>query len=608
MKQEWDQNEFGIDWGAKAEKLHMPFIPKIQKHFFCAYHNVGLGSFYHRKEIIKIAWPDYQWHRWNERRLRGDCDYAWITWMGPAGSAKSTDAAVFGLEYWLEAPDRTAVIFCSTTMKMLRMRIWSQVAHYHQLLPKNVGSVGELLDSVTRIRWRPGDDKNGVFGMAVEDGPVEQIINDLIGIHTHRVLLILDEMQGVKEAIMGATSNMVANPVFRFRGMGNPDSLQNPLGKESEPLEGWDSVVRGETEEWETHGGPTKGNGLCQFFDGRKSPADDSPEERARLPWLCNKEWYDGIVKAAKGNLNDPKVWQFGIGWPPPMGLESTLLDDAILTMFHCKEKAVWTEGYIRCAAFDPARTGGDKRILLFGKRGRSSGTEYDRENRMWSTNVGKTSWVIECDEELEVPINVEAGGRPIDYQMVDFVKVECIKRGVPPEEFSLFSTGAGGPLLSIFREQWSPLVNGIEEGGAPSERVIDDTGKIAKDAYDTRASEILFNVREFAVSNGLRGLSNNAAYQLCARRTFYRNGKWCAEPKSGSKGRTDEKGRPVKGYKQRLGHSPDEGDAVGGLICHCMNKGAAPNVAVVAQITEQAQTQYNEWDENNYLKGYSFG
>src|SRR5205085_1252115 len=99
-KEEWDANEWGIDWAAKAKKLKLPYIPRIQKHFFCAYHNAGLGSYYHRKEIITTAWPDYQWHRWNERRLKGACDCAWLTWMGPAGSAKSTDAAVFGLEYW----------------------------------------------------------------------------------------------------------------------------------------------------------------------------------------------------------------------------------------------------------------------------------------------------------------------------------------------------------------------------------------------------------------------------------------------------------------------------------------------------------------------------
>src|SRR4029077_8198062 len=136
------------------------------------------------------------------------------------------------------------VIVCSTTMKMLRMRIWSQVARYHTQLPKNLGPVGELLDSLTKIRWKQGDDVNGIFGMAVEEGSIEEVVNNLIGVHTQRVLLILDEMQGIREAIMRATKNMIANPKFKMLGLGNPDSLQNPLGKESEPIDGWDSIVR----------------------------------------------------------------------------------------------------------------------------------------------------------------------------------------------------------------------------------------------------------------------------------------------------------------------------------------------------------------------------
>lgn len=607
--------QFGINWKEKAQKIGQKKIPLLSRHQYCAYHNVGEGAFYHRKERISLMWPEYQWHRWNERRLRADCDYDWLTNIGPSSSGKTTDFAVFELEYWMQAPFKTAIIFCSTTMKMLRMRMWSQVAHYHGALLQGLGPVGEMLDSVTRIRWKQGDDKNGIFGMAVEEGGIEEVINNLIGIHTTRVVLVLDEMQGVREAIMRATNNMIANPVFKFRGMGNPDSLQNPLGRESEPVGGWDSVVRGETEQWETHGGPTKGRGLCQFFDGRKSPADDSPEEKRRLPWLCNQEWYQGIVKAAKGNENDPAVWQFGIGWPPPTGLESTLLDDAIIVTFKCKEPAVWTEGFVRCAFLDPARTGGDKRILQFGKRGRSSGTGYDESTRTWSTSVGKTAWIIEGDGWIDVPINVEDKRRPIDYQIVDFCKVECQKRGIPPDEFSLFSTGAGGPLLSIFQTEWSPLVTGIEEGGSPSERIMGDsvntdgTPKTAKDAYDTRATELQMNVREFAVANGIRGLSNEAAFQYTSRRTFYRNGKWATEPKVGSKGRTDERGRPVKGFKERLGFSPDHGDSFAGLVEHCMARGAVPNVAT-APMLENAEEQMaaaNEFSSDNYLVGYHY-
>lgn len=612
--------EFGIDWKEKAEKQakrenrQIDFIPTIVRHQYCAYHNLGNGAAYHRRERIKIIWPSYQWHRWNERRLQGFCNYDWLTWWGPAGAAKSTDAVMLGLEYWTEAPHQTAVIVCSTTMKMLRRRIWSQMAHYHTLMPKDLGPVGELLDATTLIRWKQGDDKNGIFGMAVEEGPVEKVINDIIGIHTHRVLLILDEMQGIREAIMRATNNMIANPQFKMLGMGNPDGIQNPLGKESEPIEGWDSVVRGETPEWETLGGPTKGRGLCQFFDGRKSPADDSPEEKARMPWLCNAEWYQGILKAAKGNMNDPQVWQFGIGWPPASGLESTLLDDAILVTFHCKDKAVWTEGYVRCAALDPAFNGGDKAILQFGKRGRASGIGYDDDTRTWNTSVGQTSWIIEFDEWLQVPIDAESSV-PIHYQIVAWVRVECEKRGVPPHEFACAAAGEGGGLVSIFQKEWG-AINPIEEGGRPSDRHVnnqinpDGSVKTAKECYDTRASELCFGLREFAMANGLRGMSHEAAFQAVSRRTFYRNGKWATEPKTGSKGQKDQNDRPVKGYKQRMGHSPDHLDTDQILVEHCRMQGAEPGVSGAA-ITETEQQyprqQVDEFASENYLRPYAY-
>jgi len=589
------EKDYGIDWSLMAKKTNQKSIPRIQKLQYLAYRGIG-DAYEIRRARIEALWPSYQFHRWNERMLRADCQYDWLTILGPASSGKSTNFAVFGLEYFLQAPDRTAVIICSTTMKMLRMRIWSQVASYHSMLPKNLGHIGDLLDSVTRIRWRQGDDKNGVFGIAVEEGPVEEIINGLIGIHTERIVLILDEMQGIREAIMRATSNMVANPVFKFRGMGNPDSLTNPLGRESEPVDGWESVVRGETEEWETHGGPTKGRGLCQFFDGRKSPADDSPSERKRLSWLCNREWYEGIVKGANGNENDPAVWQFGIGWPPPMGLESTLLDDAIVVTFHCKEKAIWTHGFRKCASLDPAFGGGDKPKLKFIKYGE---TENDE---------GVKRWVIEFGETLTVPINVEST-RPIHYQIVDFCKVECEKRQIRPRDFALYASGEGGGLDSIFRKEWGD-VTGIEEGGAPDEmHIIDENGKTAKEAYDTRASELCFNVREFALGDGIRGMDDEMTFQACNRRTFYRNGKWCTEPKSGSKGRTDERGRPVRGYKQRMGHSPDNFDAGSCGVEFCRLQGAVPAVMGEA-VTQEQQIPYrqdkDEYSSENYLHFYA--
>lgn len=510
-------------------------------------------------------------------------------------TGKSTDGAVFGLEYWLQAPDRTAVIVCSTTMKMLRARIWSEVVKYHSKLPKNVGGVGDLLDSVTRIRWKQGDDKNGIFGMAVEEGNVEEIINNLIGIHTQRVMLILDEAQGVREAIMGATKNMSKNPRFDALLMGNPDGLMNPLGRESEPLGGWDSVTRGETEQWETLGGPTAGNGLCQFFDGRKSPANDSPEEKKRLSFLMNEDWVANHLKSVHGNWNDPSVWSQVIGWPPPMGLESTLLDDSIIQTFKCRDKPVWTDGFTRAAALDAAFGGGDSAILQFFRYGQV--TDED----------GKRRWLIGFDEWLKVPISSESS-QPIHYQIMEYCRVECEKRRILYSEFSLDASGEGGGLKAIFDREWG-VVNGIEAGGSPSDLPIDDSGKTAREAYDTRASELCFSLREFALSNGVRGLSEEASKQACARRTFYRNGKWAVEPKTGSKGRTDERGRPVRGFRQRMGYSPDEMDAVNIAVEHARQRGAVPALIGAAIQAEQSRPQERDEfsDEGNYLEGYSY-
>ncbi len=576
-------------WDLLAKKYGQKEIPLFQRHQYCTFHGIGDVAF-HRKERIKILWPQYAWHRWADRRLEGLSKYHWNVWFGPSASGKTSDAAVTGVEYWLQAPDQTAVIACSTTMKMLRMRIWGQIARWHQSLPKGIGHVGELLDSVTRIRWKQGDDLNGIFGMAVEEGNIEEVVNNLIGIHTERVMLIIDEGQGIREAIMRATFNMAKNPRFDFLIMGNPDSLHSPLVKSGEPIDGWDSVVQGETESWENLGGPAMGRGFTQFFDGRKSPASDSPEERNRLHWMINSEWVDNHLKSVKGNLNDPTFWAQAIGWPPPMGLESTLLDDSILITFHCKDKAVWTEGFRKFGCLDPAFNGGDKAILQFGKFGQ---TVDDKGKR----------WVVQLDDWEQVPIDANSD-RPIHYQIVDYCKVECQKRGIKAHEFALDSSGEGGGLKSIFEQQWGQVI-GIESGGAPSELFVDGI-KTAKESYDTRASELLFNLREFAMADGIRGLSNEAAFQACSRRTFYRNGKWCAEPKSGSKGRTDERGRPIRGYKSRMGHSPDHLDCACVGIAYCRQEGAAPTPVGNALPTEPEHYK-DEFSESNYLTDYSY-
>lgn len=594
-----------------------PEMPLIQRRLICARHGIGnVPRWQQRKEIIKALWKcsepgdppgqyDYAFHRWTDRRLQSTSEHNFVTWAAGSGSGKTSDAAMQALEWWLELPFESAVIVCSTTMKMLRMRIFGEVARYHSMLTrrfgKSLGNIGELIDSANMVRWSPGDSKHGIFGIAVEEGPIDEVTNNLIGIHTTRIWLILDEMQGVRDAIVSSKvlSNIASNPEPRFLGMGNPERLLDPLGRRSEPLSGWPSVNVMEDEVWATNGGAF-GAGTCHRYDARHSPADDSPEERTRLSWLNNATWLAGKLKEANGNPNDPAYLSQGIGTWPMLGGDSTLLDDAILTRFHVQEKAAWTHGYTMSAALDPSFGGADKAVLQFLKRGEA---EIERVKR----------WQIEFTEWLEVPIDtklLDEMGQPVPvhYQVVNFCKKECAKRGVTFTEFALDSSGEGGGLKAIFDREWGPVI-GIEFGGRPSDTIVDASlQKTARDAYDTRASEINFTLRRFALADGLRGMSAKAAAQCCARKTFYKGGKWCVEPKTGSKGQTDASGRAAKGFKQRLGYSPDHAEACAIGAQLCVIKGAAPSGEVSSvgmpaedwnRLCEKAAASF---DDSNYL------
>lgn len=423
--------------------------------------------------------------------------------------------------------------------------------------------------------------KNGIFGVAVADGPIEEAINNLIGIHTKRVFLILDEMQGVREAIMGALPNMVKNPESRFLGMGNPSSIMSMLCKYSEPIGGWNSVVRGETEEWDIDAGAYLGTGKALFFDGRKSPSIINPEWGRRNPWMISKEQVERHI-AQKGD--SPEVWTMTIGWPPPLGTDNTVLDIAIIDKFRCRESAMWTDGFTDGAALDPAFVdGGDRKILQFFRQGIVNDGDGSR-------------WVIELGEWLDVPID-SGSEEPVEYQIVRYVRERCESKGIQPHRVATDSTGIGRGLLSIFQQTWGPVV-GIEFGGKPTESLVEDTTdrkklKTAREEFDRRSSELNIMVRNFAAANGIRGLSREAADEFMARLTTY-TGKYKVETK--------------KDYKKRMGKSPDHSDAVCIAVALARQSGAVPAQTVaVGKWTEDHKHKLIEadrrFDERNYAE-----
>jgi hypothetical protein len=552
-------------------------LTEIQKLLYCGLHDPDpklkefyRGRFYYRKAAIRLLWSeaDVLWHDWIDRMVRSWCDYNWITWTGPAASGKSMAASLLALEYWMEDPTHTSVIMASTTKQALARRIWYYVQDLHSKIPPEAGNKGDPVYSEYLIRWRIGDKKNGIFGLAVEDGPVEEAIHNLIGFHNRRVALIVDEAPGVREAIFGACDNLSKNPEFKALMMGNAESREDPHGRFSEPLGGWQEIDPEIDREWETQGAMARGNGVCVFFDGRKSPAITEPDGKEKFPFLINQDQIQSALDYYKTD-EDPRFWSQSIGFWPPISLKRTVLDERIVINNRCREAATWYTKFKTYAAFDPSYEGGDRKVFQGFRMGRLGPDENER-------------WQIEFMKPVELKISIR-DDHEIHYQIVQQCIDLCEMLEIPPENFALGSSGEGGGLLAIFRREWGAVV-GIEEAGMVSTRPISHSNpKSCHDEYDRVVTELWFAVREFAIHGCLRGFPDDALREFYVRRWDIQNHKVRLETK--------------KEMKSHFRRSPDYGDAVSFCVELARRMGAVAGNPALIKVKKWGKKDQEEYD-----------
>ena len=536
------QNE---QWPHDFKYGHREHLSDLQKLLYCGLHKPVAGRlesknyrslFWYRKEAIHRLWHtnDLLWHGWIERMLRSWCDYNWIVWTGPASSGKSMAASAFALEYWLEDPTHTSVIMASTTKSALARRLWFYVQDLHAKIPAEAGYKGEAIYSEYMIRWKAGDKKNGIFGVAVEEGPIEEALHNLIGFHNKRVALMVDEAPGVREALFGACDNLSKNPEFKCLMMGNAESREDPHGRFSEPVYGWPSVDPETDTQWETTGAMAQGNGVCVFFDGRKSPAITEVDGQQRFPFLINQSQIDAALDYYK-TPDDPRFWSQSIGFWPPITLKRTVLDERIVLNNAVKEPAIWYTSFRWFAALDPSYEGGDRKVFQAFKLGQLGADKND-------------SWQIEFAKPVELKISIKEE-KEIHYQIVQQCIDLCEALEIPPIHFALGSSGEGGGLLSIFRREWGAVV-GIEEAGVVSDRPVSKSNpRSCHEEYDRVVTELWFAVREFCIHGCIRAMPDEAIREYYARRWQIQNRKVRLETK--------------EEFKKHFKRSPDYGDAV---------------------------------------------
>ena len=448
------------------------------------------------RNIVAILWPTIAWNIWRERQIKSLCDNEFVSWTGCAASGKTFAGALYSTVWWICQPDVSAVVLTSTTKGMLRKRMWSEVQKLYSNMEWN--PPGNMVDSKTVWQAVKGDEKNAVFGLAVKDGNTSAAVGHIQGIHTGRVLIVIDEATDTPQAIFDATANLYAGcESFQMLVIGNPNSHFDPHGKFSEPKDGWSSVTV-DTSEWETKVQLNGEPGYCLRFD-----AEDSPNilaGKTTYKFLMTEPQLEGARR--KYGPESPLFWKFYRGFWAPSGVLKTVFNEPLLAKMKTHLGFVFRRSIKTIGACDPAFGGGDRAVIRFAEVG--------------IIEDGKPGIELDMYEEIELDAD---SSEPIHYQLANHIQKRCRENNCKPEDFGVDASGEGGGLADILAKEWSPKIVRVEFGGAPSDLPVSSEDlRPAKEVYDRRVTELWFTAREYLQSGQLRGIDPWTAKEFCSR------------------------------------------------------------------------------------------
>jgi hypothetical protein len=513
----------------------------------------------HFWRITDMIWPKLEKHEWMQRRVKAFCENQVCVHTGSATSGKTFDAGLLSLVYYQCDPLNTSVVLTSTTSKMVRKRVWPVIRRL--FFDAGGWITGNLVDSKTALQAEDGDDKHGVFAIAVKEGNVSKAAADIQGMHPKRMMIVIDEATDTPEAIFEVIPNLrSACDDFRLIVIGNANSHLDPHGMCAEPKAGWGSISV-EDEEWITAGVPNWDidSGICLHFDGTKSP--NIKAGHRKYEFLINQGDIDRAKKTPEGEKTI-WFWKYRRGFWPPDGLSKTVMSEALIAQFDGCGKLEFRLESFMVAALDPG-FGGDKCRLQFGKIGR----------------LVSGAWGIQVMDGVDIPL-LATTKEHVHYQIAKVVKRECENRGVKPNHFAMDASGEGGGLAAILVREWSSKILWVEFGGAASDKPISkEDQRPAKAAYDRKVTELWFSARAFLISGQLKGLSRDMCVQFSSREF------------------TDKGNRSILDTKEvckaKIQRSPDDADAVAILCELARTLGYEPE-----SIGKSQETDSNRWDE----------
>lgn len=494
-------------------------------------------------------------------------------------SGKSDLYALWGIVNWMCDPRNTLVLVTSTSLKDSRKRIWASITSYFQSI-EGIDNVGTLVDSVGMIRsvmpdGSVGNDRCGIALIPGEKKKEKEAIGKLIGMKNANVILIADELPELSEALMSAAqSNLSLNPNFQMIGLGNFNSIYDPLGVFVTPKRGWGSITV-DDEEWETK------EGYCLHLDGMKSPNVLAGEDI--YPRIYNKK--NLKEHQSKYGHNSPLLWRMCRSFPCPAGEEHCIYSESDFIQGDAHGKSEWMDLPVPLTSADPAFTNeGDEFSVCHARFGRNK-------------NGLPTLEVVNMESIME-DLALTAKGEARDLQTAKRLTQSAQERGVKSGHLGVDCSGPGGlafgSILSIF---WGNNYLPVKFGEVASDMIVsDDDSRKGHEAFCNLSAEVWFMGRAFIRSGQIKGLPQEVAKQMKAR--HYDNVKQGDFVKIRMESKKD--------MKKRIGHSPDQAESFLILLHLCRQAfGFRPGAMELAGVQPRRMTSDQKW-MNRVKKAHS--
>ena len=507
----------------------------------------------HMRNAAFLLWPEKRetWHYWTERRFQAHCaGYNTITLAGGASTAKSHDAAMIALLFWLANPKERTVLVASTSLSDLQTRIWGYLQKFYTIEHnQNITLPGKLLSAgiSPKILYDKRDPQHGIFAVPLKPGKDSKPSSNLIGRHPKDGLLaIIDEGTDVNPGFLDAKDNWEQGVnTFQLMVIGNSNSKFDPHGLLSKPIGGWHTVNPDTDSEWETK------QGICLYFDCYQSPAihEKNLDKKKKLGKFLFTEEKIEAAKVSRGE-NTPNFWRFVRGFWPEDDVVQSVLSLLICDKFHVEDSAMWdgTKSLIRIAGIDPAfHSDGDDCVFRWATLGINDIT-------------GKMTLDFGTKKNIHYIKIDDTSPEPPEYQIMYKCQELCKKLGISTRNVAVDTWGAGSGFGALIEKEWSKEIMHVESSGRASDiAVSSQSDEVASDVYDRRVTELWFSMRELVLGDQIRGLDPISMEQFCTRTYETKGRKYSIEQK--------------KDYKMRLGKvdnhykSPDEADAATFII-----------------------------------------